>query len=121
MLEEFLGREVTAPIFAKGWVDVMIDVDRDRHGKEINERFKGKRSGGLPWTIILDANGNELVAANAETDDEHDGHNIGGPVAEWECAWFIEMLRRTAGDRVSADELARIAADLEIYARPRRR
>ena len=55
MLEEFLGREKTAPLLAKGWVDVMIDVDRDTGGKAINERLKGERQGGLPWMVILDA------------------------------------------------------------------
>ena len=38
MLEEFLGRDVTAPIYGKGWVDLMIDVDRDTSGKAVNER-----------------------------------------------------------------------------------
>ena len=55
MLEEFLGRDVTAPIYGKGWVDVMIDVDRDTNGKQINDKLKGERRGGLPWMVILDA------------------------------------------------------------------
>ena len=121
MLEEFLGRDVTGPIYAKGWVDVMIDVDRDTHGKDINERLKGKRSGGLPWAVILDADGKELCSSNAQTGDENDGKNIGGPVSEWECAWFVEMLRRSRGERVTEAELEVVAKDLEAYAKPRRR
>ncbi|MCK5943429.1 MAG: hypothetical protein KAI24_15715 [Planctomycetes bacterium] len=121
MLEEFLGREVTGPIYRKGWVDVMIDVDRDRNGKEINERYKGARPGGLPWSVIVDADGKELVSSNVQSDGPNDGKNIGGPVSDWECAWFVEMLRRTKGERVSDAEIERVAADLEAYAKPRRR
>lgn len=120
MLEEFLGRDVAAPILQKGWVDVMIDVDRDTHGKEVNERLKGERAGGLPWMVILDGDGKEIVTANAE-DEDHQGKNIGGPVADWECAWFVEMLRRSRGDRVTPAEIEIVAQDLEAYAKPKRR
>ncbi|MBL8730343.1 MAG: hypothetical protein JNM25_18135 [Planctomycetes bacterium] len=117
MLEEFLGRDVTAPIYHKGWVDVMVDVDRDSHGKALNERLKGTRPGGLPWMVILDADGKEIVSSN----ENGSGGNIGGPRSEAECAWFVEMLRRSSGERVSEAELATLAADLEAYAGPERR
>ena len=117
MLEEFLGREDVAPILARGWVDVMIDVDRDTDGKALNERLQKGRPGGLPWMVVLDGEGRELVTSNAEPNDR----NIGGPVADWECAWFVEMLKRSAGDKVTAEQIAAVAADLEEYAAPRRR
>ena len=121
MLEEFLGRAATAPIYGKGWVDPMIDVDRDTFGEKINDRYKGERSGGLPWMVIVGPDGKELLSSNAQTGDSNDGKNIGGPVSEWECAWFIEMLRRTKGAKVSEDEILRVAADLDAFAAPRRR
>ena len=117
MLEEFLGREKTAPIYAKGWVDVMIDVDRDTHGKALNERLKGKRQGGLPWMVILDCDGKEIVSSNAEPE----GKNIGGPRADWECAWFGVMLERTRGEKVSDGEVKVVIEDLEAYSKPKRR
>ena len=117
MLEEFLGREKVAPLFAKGWIDVMIDVDRDTNGKQINERLKGKRSGGLPWMVVLDGAGKELVSSNAEPK----GNNIGGPATAEECAWFGVMLQRSRGDKVSESEIATILADLEEYSKPRRK
>ncbi|MFO1077478.1 MAG: hypothetical protein U1E73_07105 [Planctomycetota bacterium] len=117
MLEEFLGREKVAPIYGKGWVDVMIDVDRDTDGKDVNERLKGDRSGGLPWMVILDADGKEIVTSNAEPD----GANIGGPVQKEECAWFVRMLEKSRGDKVTAKELEAVAADLEEFAKPKRR
>jgi len=117
VLEEFLGREQVAPLFAKGWIDVMIDVDRDSNGKQVNERLQGKRNGGLPWMVILDGDGKELVSSNAEPK----GGNIGGPVTVEECAWFGVMLQRSRGQRVSEAEIATIVAELEAYAKPRRR
>ena len=117
MLEEFLGREKTAPIYDKGWVDVMIDVDRDTHGQAVNERLKGKRQGGLPWMVILDADGKEIVSSNAESKD---GKNIGGPRADWECAWFGVMMDRSRGDKVTAEEIKIMTDDLEAYSKPKR-
>lgn len=117
MLEEFLVRETVTAIYTKGWVDVMIDVDRDIGGKAMNERLKGKRSGGLPWSVILDPDGKEIVSSNAEKT----GDNIGGPASLEECAWFIEMLKRSAVAAVTTDDLERVAADLEVYSKPRRR
>ena len=117
MLEEFLGQAAVAPIYNKGWVDVMVDVDRDTNGKAMNERLKAKRRGGLPWSVILDADGEEVVSSNAEPG----GGNIGGPVTVEECAWFVEMLKRSAGDKVTAAELQVVADALEAYASPRRR
>ena len=122
MLEEFLGRQVTRPILDQGWVDVMIDVDRDTNGKAINERLKGQRSGGLPWMVILDADGTEIVSSNVqEPGSKRDGRNVGGPVADWECAWFVEMLRRSAGNRVNGAQLRAVRDDLEAFAGERRR
>lgn len=117
MLEEFLVRKAVSPIYSKGWVDVMIDVDRDTGGKAMNDRLKGERSGGLPWSVILDPDGNEIVSSNAEKT----GNNIGGPASVEECAWFIEMLKRSAIAKVTAGDLERVAADLEVYSEPRRR
>ena len=117
MLEEFLGREKAAPLFAKGWVDVMIDVDRDTNGKEINERIKGKRNGGLPWMVILDGDGKELATSNAQPK----GDNIGAPVEPDECAWFGVMLETSRGDKVSQEDLDALLADLDEFAKPKRR
>ena len=117
MLEEFLGREKVAPLFNKGWVDVMIDVDRDTHGKDVNEKAKGDRNGGLPWMVVFDGDGKELVTSNAEPK----GANIGGPATVEECAWFGVMLKRSRGDKVSEAEIETMLADLDEYSKPRRK
>jgi len=117
VLEEFLGRPKTAPIYQQGWVDLMIDVDRDTNGKALNERLKGSRNGGLPWMIVLDTEGKEIVTSNAEPK----GGNIGGPVQPEECAWFGVMMERSRGDKVSKEQLDAMLADLEEYAKSKRR
>ncbi len=94
----------------------MIDVDRDTNGKAINERLKGKRQGGLPWMVILDADGKELVSSNRPN-----GRNIGGPRSVEECAWFGVMMRRTRGDKVSEADVQLMIDDLEAYSAPKRR
>ena len=77
-------------------------------------RWYSIRSGGLPWLIILDANGEELITGVGP------GGNIGAPVTVEECAHFIDMLRRTR-QRLSDDDLRVITEELEEHAKPRRR
>lgn len=116
MLEEFLERQQVAPVFGKGWIDVMIDVDRDTHGKELNERLKGQRSGGLPWMVIVDGDGKEIISSNGPPD----GGNIGAPVTEAECAHFKTMLERSR-KHVSDGDLQLLLQELELHAKPKRR
>jgi hypothetical protein len=116
VLEEFLGREEVAPRFHKGWVDLMIDVDRDTFGKDVNEELKRNRSGGLPWLVILDADGKELISSNAPPD----GSNIGSPVSVEECRWFLEMLDKTRTHTTDEDHDV-LKKELELHAAPRRR
>lgn len=117
MLEEFLGRPKTAAILQQGWVDLMIDVDRDTNGKKINERLMNGRNGGLPWLIVLDADGKEIVTSN----EEPGGGNIGAPVQPNECTWFGVMMERSRGDKVGKEQLEVMLADLEEFAKPKRR
>ncbi|GAB4136404.1 MAG: hypothetical protein Fur0037_00910 [Planctomycetota bacterium] len=115
MLEEFLGRTKVAPILAKDYVDLSIDVDRMTHGKEIQDSMQKGRRGGLPWTIVLDEKGAELVTSN-----DANGNNIGAPVQPEEIAHFVEMIRKTK--RHMTDEEVRVVADdLREFARPRQR
>ena len=116
MLEEFLGREKVAPIYHKGWVDLMIDTQRDKGGQALNDKLKRNRSGGLPWLVILDTEGKELVTSNAKDG----GGNIGSPVSKAECAWFLEMLSQTQS-KTGEDELAVLASELEKHASKHRR
>lgn len=116
MLEEFLERPKVAPLLAKDWVDVMIDTERMTHGQDIMDRLKGERKGGLPWMIVLDADGKELITSNKKDG----GDNIGGPVQPDEIAHFMTMLRQTK-QHLTDDEVAIVEAELNVYAKPYQR
>jgi len=114
VLEEFLERPKVAAVLAKDWIVLAIDTDRMTHGKEIYERLKKGRSGGLPWLVILDQDGKELITGVGP------GGNIGAPVQPEECAHFMEMLKTTRR-QVTDAELKVVADDIEAFAAPRRR
>ncbi len=99
---------------AKDYVDLEIDVDRMEHGKEVQERLVKGRSGGLPWLVILDAQGRELATSVGPNG------NIGCPVTEEEAAWFVEMLRRSRL-RLTDEDLARIRREHDAFAEPIRK
>lgn len=114
MLEEFLGRPEVSSRMSRDYVDLAIDTDRMTQGQEVFDRMKRGRSGGLPWLIILDSDGTELISGVGP-----DG-NIGAPVQPEECAHFIEMLRKTR-QRMTDDDLSVITEQLEEHAKSRRR
>jgi len=98
----------------RDYVTVKIDVERDANGEAVAKRLRGERRGGIPWMVILDAAGKELVSSDAPTG------NIGCPVQPEEVAWFREMIRRSA-IRLEAADVAAIEAELEAYAASFRR
>lgn len=93
------------------FIELKIDTERHANGEAVAERLTGGESKGFPWSVILDADGKALVNS-----DRPDGGNIGCPVTAEECAWFVEMLRRTR-QRMSDEALAVVAAELEEHAK----
>ena len=81
------------------------------HGAEVAKRLRGDRDGGIPWMVILDANGGELISA-----DGPDG-NIGCPVAPDGIEYFMKMLEQTAKHSDDETRMA-IRTSLEEYAKP---
>lgn len=66
-------------------------------GKELADKLRKDRGGGIPWLVILDEKGQELV-----TSDGPKG-NIGCPATPDEIAWFLEMIGKTARHMTAAD------------------
>lgn len=110
-LEEFL--DTNAALFADDYIVVKIDVEEMEHGGEVAAQLRGARTGGIPWITILDAEGTELV-----TSDGPDG-NIGCPVSENECAYFVTMIEMTIR-HAPEGRVADIAKALEVFAEKRR-
>jgi thiol:disulfide interchange protein len=112
VLERFL--EEHASIIEQDYVDLKIDLDRMEAGKEIGEKLRKERSGGIPWMVILDADGEELVAS------EGPQGNIGYPYQPHEIEHFMKMLRETSA-RITAEQFAQIEVDLKAFREERER
>ena len=104
-LEAWMEKPDVAPILAKSFVDLKIDVDRNPGGKELCNKLGGG-DGGIPWLAVLDAEGKTLVTSNAP-----ESGNIGFPYKDEEIAWFIQMLKKSTD--LSADDLAKLEASLK--------
>ncbi|MDG2384574.1 MAG: hypothetical protein P8N76_23095 [Pirellulaceae bacterium] len=90
---------------------VKIDTDEMTNGEQVATRLRGDRTGGIPWMVILDAGGDELISADGPNG------NIGCPVEPAGIEHFMKMLEQTA--KHSSDETrSTIRASLEEYAKP---
>lgn len=67
----------------------MIDTERMTEGAELAKELRGSESGGIPWSVILDGNGEAKV-----TSDGPKG-NIGCPVQPHEIDHFLAMIDKT--------------------------
>jgi hypothetical protein len=78
-------------------VELKIDVDRDLNGPEVALQLRGTDQGGIPWIVITDATGKEIVNSDGP------GGNIGCPVTEEERGWFMTMLEKSTRRLAPAD------------------
>lgn len=107
-LEDFLARTDMAPLFARQFIDLKIDVDRMTGGKELQARFKADQK-GIPWFAFLDRDGKDVV------DSDGPKGNVGYPAAPEEIEHFIAMLKKAA-PKLSAEEVATIEKELQAAA-----
>ncbi|WP_165234934.1 carboxypeptidase regulatory-like domain-containing protein [Aquisphaera insulae] len=91
---------------------VKLDVSRDLHIREIQDRYLGKdRSTGIPWYVILDPAGKPLISSNAPG-SEDEPSNIGFPTTAPDIDHFLSILRQ-ATPGLSPPALEAIRKDLE--------
>ena len=69
-------------------------------GKDVMDELKKDRQGGMPWIVILDGDGKELISSVGP-----DG-NIGCPVEPNEIAHFVDMIKQSSD--ASEENLAKI-------------
>lgn len=91
-----------AALLGKDYVLQAIDTARQQNAKGVVERVRGKDGGGIPWMVVLDADGKRLI-----TSDGPKG-NIGCPIQPHEIAFFRTMLEKTR-KRLTDAELDAIA------------
>lgn len=94
-LDEFLLDQ--EQVLASDYVDVKIDVDRMKNGKELALELRGAENGGIPWMAMLDADGNQLVTSVGTQG------NIGYPAAPEEIEHFLSMLKTTRKQLADSD------------------
>jgi len=100
-LEDWMAQPEVAAVLGKEFVDVKIDTDRMTGGKAAHAQqlaAAGQKPGGIPWFVLLDADGKQLAHSNAA-----DG-NIGFPVKPEEIAHFVTMLR-SAKQHLTDDDI----------------
>ncbi len=99
-----------ASTLQRDYIDLKIDTDRHLNGEAVAKRLRGDRGGGIPWMVITDEAGTELI-----TSDGPDG-NCGCPARPNEIEWFMTMIQNTART-LSEDQVATIEAELRAFAK----
>ena len=85
-LDDFLARPEIAAAVGEGFVTAKVDIDRDAHGRDVMLRYRKSDSGGIPWYVLLDAEGKATGTADAEIG------NIGYPLEPKEIDAFVKLL-----------------------------
>lgn len=112
VLDRFLREQRN--LIAVDYIDLKIDQDRMIDGKEVAGRLRsGSATGGIPWMVILDADGKPLI-----TSDGPRG-NIGYPGAAHEIEHFITMLNTTR-QNLSEEQVAALERQLHDNAARRK-
>ena len=100
-------------MFADDFLVLKIDVEEMVNGDNIGQQLRGARTGGIPWITILDGEGAELVTSDGP------GGNIGCPITEDECAYFVSMIKQTI-QHSPEGRVAEIAKALNAFAHKKR-
>ena len=83
--------------FAKDYEVIMLDVDRMTDGDALAKELRKGKSGGIPWMVILDGDGEPVI-----TSDGPKG-NVGCPAAPHEIDHFLAMLDQTRSHMTGED------------------
>ena len=98
-------------LLQKDYVLLSLDSGKHKNGAKVIEQLRaGHDGGGIPWLVVLDATGKEIV-----TSDGPKG-NVGCPVQPEEIAWFRTMLERSK-KRLTTAELDSIQQANEAFAK----
>ena len=80
---------------------VKIATDKMEGGEEVMSELKKERQGGMPWMIVLDGGGKEVVTSVGPKG------NVGCPVEPFEIEHFVDMIKQSSD--ASDDQLAAIS------------
>ena len=108
-----MARKEVAPILAKDFEIVKIDIDRTIGGKELLKKHRSGKGGGIPWFDIVDPDGKHLTNSNGPKG------NIGCPWTDPEIDAFIVILKKVVS-KITEDDLAVLKKSL-VAQRERKR
>ena len=97
-------------LFEEEFHFVKIDTEEMKGGNAVFEAMMQDRRGGLPWMVILDGEGKELISSN-----DPKGQNIGCPVEDHEIEHFVEMIK--VSSETSEEQLSAIMTEMKEYAK----
>lgn len=106
VLDDFLDRN--HELFQDDYIIINIDSLRMRRGDAIENRLRHGRGAGIPWMVILDAEGQELISSDGPKG------NIGYPSRPEEIDYFVSMIEKTR-KRTSDKYIAVIRKKLHEY------
>jgi AmiR/NasT family two-component response regulator len=109
VLEKFLESQKT--FFSLDYEVLKIDEEQTMRGAELANKLRRGRETGVPWIVILDAHGNELISGIGPKG------NIGAPIEPLGIEHFMQMLEATA-IRTDSTQRAELRAALEEFAKP---
>lgn len=111
-MEKFLQKNRS--IVATDYVAFKIDTSEMEHGSEVAKRLRKSRTGGIPWMVILDAKGKELISSDGPKG------NCGYPLQPHEIEHFLKMLRSTS-TKMTDKQLGSLKRDLVTYRENRKK
>jgi thioredoxin-related protein len=97
-LDAWLLKPEVAGVLGKDFVDVKIDLDRMTGAKEVLTRYNPSAKGGIPWFVMLDGKGKEILNSDGPKG------NIGFPAEAHEIDYFVTMLQK-ANHRITEQEI----------------
>lgn len=104
-LEDWLAQPQIAALMAIDFVDLKIDTDRMTNADAVSKQLGRDEKGGIPWMVILDADGKALVNSNGPSG------NIGYPAKPDEVGHFMKMIQ-SAARKLTAEQLKSIETSL---------
>ncbi len=104
-LEGWMAKPEIAALLSKEFVDVKVDTDRTVGGQAMLDAMSGGKSGGIPWFVLLDETGKEIINSSGPKG------NTGFPSEPAEVDYFELMLKKAAKN-LKAEEIAAIVGSL---------
>ncbi|MDA7928553.1 hypothetical protein N9B54_01215 [Mariniblastus sp.] len=77
-------------MFEDNYQVVAIATDKMEGGQAMFDEMKKGRSGGMPWMVILDGDGKELITSVGPEG------NVGCPVQPAEVDYFVTMIESSS-------------------------